>query len=160
MFTEAESRAARPVCVLGETAVEQLFGHQDPLGAKIRLKNMSCEVVGTLVGKGQGAMGNDQDNVVVLPLDTVQRRLAGRSGQRDVGMIMISAHDHASPARVVRDVADLLRERRGIQDGEDDNFSVLDTKQIADTLGSTTRILTLLLAAVAAVSLLVGALAS
>ena len=156
LFTEAERRAARPVCVLGETVVEQLFGRQDPLGAKIRLKHMSCEVVGTLAGKGQGAMGNDQDNIVVLPFDTVQRRLAGRSGQQDVGMIMISAHDNASPARVVRNVADLLRERRGIQDGEDDNFSVLDTKQIADTLGSTTRILTLLLAAVAAVSLLVG----
>ena len=155
-FTEAESRAARPVCVLGQTLVDELFGLQEPVGAKIRLKGMSCEVIGTLASKGQGAMGNDQDNVVVLPLTTLQRRLAGRSGNRDVGMIMISARDGVSADRVVTEVAEILRERRGIRDGEDDDFSVLDTKQIADALSSTSRILTALLAAVAAVSLLVG----
>ncbi|MEM6455419.1 MAG: ABC transporter permease [Acidobacteriota bacterium] len=155
-FTAAESRAARPVCVLGQTLVDELFGAQDPLGAQIRLKRMSCEVIGTLVSKGQGAMGNDQDNVVVVPLTTLQRRLAGRSSDRDVSMIMISARDGVSSARVVREVADVLRERRGIQDGEDEDFSVLDTKQIADTLSSTSRILTVLLGAVAGISLLVG----
>lgn len=156
VFTEAEVRAARPVCVLGSTLVKELFGRQDPLGAQIRLKNMSCEVIGTLVGKGQGAMGNDQDNVVVLPLGTLQRRLAGRSGNRDVSTIMISAKDGASIDRVVSAVAEVLRQQRGIRDDEDDDFSVLDTKQIANALSSTTQILTLLLGAVAAVSLLVG----
>ena len=156
IFTEAESRAARPVCVLGETLVDQLFGLQDPIGAQIRLKGMSCEVIGTLVGKGQGAMGNDQDNVVVVPLSTMQRRLTGRSSNREVAMIMISARDGFSTDRVVTDVADILRDRRGIRAGEDDDFSVLDTKQISETLSATSRILTALLAAVAAVSLLVG----
>ena len=156
LFTEAEGRAARPVCVLGETLVEELFGAQDPIGAQIRLKSMSCEVIGTLVGKGQGAMGNDQDNVVVLPLSTLQRRLAGRSGSRDVSMIMMSARDGVSSDRVVGEVAEILRERRGIREGEDDDFSVLDTQQIAETLSSTSRILTLLLGAVAGISLLVG----
>ncbi|MEM7586125.1 MAG: ABC transporter permease [Acidobacteriota bacterium] len=155
-FTEAEYLGARPVCVLGETLVEELFGQQRPVGARIRLKTMTCEVIGVLRSKGQGAMGQDQDSVIVLPLTTVQRRLSGRVGNRDVARVMISAHDGASTERVVRDVTDLLRERRGIREGEDDDFSVLDTKEIADTLGSTTRILTLLLAAVAAVSLLVG----
>ncbi len=155
-FTEAEVLGARPVCVLGATLVDELFGQQEPLGARIRLKTMSCEVVGTLESKGQGAMGQDQDSVVVLPLSTLQRRLAGRLGSRDVDRMMISVRDGVSPDRVVRDATEILRERRGIRAGEDDDFSVLDTKEIADALSSTTRILTLLLGAVAAVSLLVG----
>jgi putative ABC transport system permease protein len=155
-FTAAESLGARPVCVLGETVVEELFGQQQPLGARIRLKSLSCEVVGVVEGKGQGAMGQDQDSVVVLPLSTLQRRLAGRVGSRDVDRMMISVREGVSAEGVVRDATELLRERRGIRAGEDDDFSVLDTKQIADALSSTTEILTLLLGAVAAVSLLVG----
>ena len=110
-MNEAEYRAARPVCVLGETLVEELFGQQQPLGARIRLKSVSCEVVGVLEGKGQGAMGQDQDSVVVLPLSTLQRRLAGRVGSRDVDRMMISMQDGASADRVVRDVTEVLRER-------------------------------------------------
>ena len=155
-FTEAEYLGARPVCVLGATVVEELFGQQDPVGARIRLKTLTCEVVGTLEAKGQGAMGQDQDSVIVLPLSTAQRRLAGRTSDRDVDRMMISVHDGVSPDRVVRDTTEVLRERRGIRAGEDDDFSVLDTKEIADALSSTTEILTLLLGAVAAVSLLVG----
>jgi putative ABC transport system permease protein len=79
-FTEAEYLGARPVCVIGHTLVEELFGQQDPLGARIRLKGLSCRVVGVLKSKGQGAMGQDQDSIVVLPLSTLQRRLAGRVG--------------------------------------------------------------------------------
>lgn len=155
-FTDAEVLGARPVCVLGATLVKELFGQQDPLGARIRLKTMACEVVGVLESKGQGAMGQDQDSVVVLPLSTLQRRLAGRVGSRDVDRMMITVSDGVSTDRVVRDTTEVLRERRGIRAGEDDDFSVLDTKEIADALSSTTRILTLLLAAVAGVSLLVG----
>jgi putative ABC transport system permease protein len=155
-FTQAEFLGARPVCVLGNTVVGELFGQQDPVGARIRLKGLTCEVVGVLAAKGQGAMGQDQDSVVVLPLSTVQRRLAGRLGDRDVDRMMISARDGVSADRVVRDVTDVLRDRRGIRAGEDDDFSVLDTKEIADALSSTTKILTYLLGAVAAVSLLVG----
>jgi putative ABC transport system permease protein len=155
-FTEGEYLGARTVCVLGGTVVKELFGQQEPLGARIRLKGMTCEVVGVLATKGQGAMGQDQDSVVVIPLSTLQRRLAGRMSTRDVDRIMISARDGASTDRVVRDVTDVLRERRGIRAGEDDDFSVLDTKEIANALSSTTEILTLLLGAVAAISLLVG----
>ena len=155
-FTEAEYLGARPVCVIGHTLVEELFGQQDPLGARIRLKGLSCRVVGVLKSKGQGAMGQDQDSIVVLPLSTLQRRLAGRVGNRDVDRMMISVRDGASAERVVQSVAEILRGLRGIRVGEEDNFSVLDTKQIADALSSTTQILTLLLGAVAAISLLVG----
>jgi putative ABC transport system permease protein len=155
-FTDAEFLGARSVCVLGNTVVDELFGQQDPVGARIRLKSLTCEVVGVLAAKGQGAMGQDQDSVVVLPHSTVQRRLAGRMGDRDVDRMMISARDGVSTDRVVRNVTDVLRERRGIRAGEDDDFSVLDTKEIADALSSTTQILTYLLGAVAAVSLLVG----
>jgi putative ABC transport system permease protein len=155
-FTEAEFLGARSVCVLGNTVVDELFGQQDPVGARIRLKSLTCEVVGVLATKGQGAMGQDQDSIVVLPHSTVQRRLAGRMGDRDVDRMMISARDGVSTDRVVRNVTDVLRERRGIRAGEDDDFSVLDTKEIADALSSTTQILTYLLGAVAAVSLLVG----
>jgi putative ABC transport system permease protein len=155
-FTEAEYLGARPVCVIGHTLVEELFGQQDPLGARIRLKGLSCRVVGVLKSKGQGAMGQDQDSIVVLPLSTLQRRLAGRVGSRDVDQMMISVRDGASAERVVRSVVEILRDLRGIRAGEEDNFSVLDTKQIADALSSTTQILTLLLGAVAAISLLVG----
>jgi putative ABC transport system permease protein len=155
-FTEADYLGARPVCVIGHSLVEELFGQQDPLGARIRLKGLSCRVVGVLKSKGQGAMGQDQDSIVVLPLSTLQRRLAGRVGSRDVDQMMISVRDGASAERVVRSVAEILRDLRGIRAGEEDNFSVLDTKQIADALSSTTQILTLLLGAVAAISLLVG----
>jgi putative ABC transport system permease protein len=155
-FTEAEYLGARAVCVLGATVAKELFGQQEPLGARIRLKGMSCEVVGVLASKGQGAMGQDQDSVVVLPLSTLQRRLAGRMSTRDVDRMMITASDGFSTDRVVREITDVLRERRGIRAGEDDDFSVLDTKEIANALSSTTEILTLLLGAVAAVSLLVG----
>ncbi|MEM9552854.1 MAG: ABC transporter permease [Acidobacteriota bacterium] len=155
-FTEAEARAARPVCVLGSSLAATLFGQLEPLGAEVRLKTLSCRVVGVLETKGQGAMGNDQDDVVVLPLTTLERRLAGRVGRRDISTLMISARDGVSTDRVVQSVAVVLRERRGIAANEDDDFSVIDTEQIAATLGATTRILTMLLGAVAAVSLLVG----
>ena len=155
-FSDAEYRTGRPVCVLGSTLKKELFGQQEPLGAKIRVKNLNCEVIGVLGAKGQGAMGNDQDDTLVLPLTTLQRQLAGSGGTQEVGIILVSAKEGRSTDRLVQDIASLLRERRNIQPSEDDDFSVLDTKQIAATLSSTTRIMTLLLAAVAAVSLVVG----
>lgn len=155
-FTDAEYRTGRPVCVIGSTLKKELFGQQQPLGAKIRVKNLNCEVIGVLGAKGQGAMGNDQDDTLVLPLTTLQRQLAGTGGNQEVGIILVSAKEGRSTDKLVQDIASLLRERRNIQPREDDDFSVLDTKQIAATLSSTTRIMTLLLAAVAAVSLVVG----
>jgi putative ABC transport system permease protein len=152
-FTEAEERAGKAVCVIGDTVREKLFGRENPVGSQIRVKQFACEVIGLLKAKGQSAMGSDQDDVVVMPLRTVQRRLAG---SQDIGRLTISVKEGVSIDAVKAQLIDLLRERRNIAENEDDDFRVMDTRQIAETLTGTTRILTLLLGAVAAVSLLVG----
>jgi putative ABC transport system permease protein len=152
-FSDAEERAGKAVCVVGETVRNKLFGGQNPVGSEIRIKQFACEVIGLLKSKGQSAMGSDQDDVVIMPLRTVQRRL---SGSQDVNRIMISVAAGASIDAVKGQVTLLMRERRNIDESEDDDFRVMDTRQITQTLTSTTKILTMLLAAVAAVSLLVG----
>jgi len=152
-FSEAEERAGKAVCVIGETVRDKLFGRQNPVGSEIRIKNFACEVVGVLKSKGQSAMGSDQDDIVVMPMRTVQRRL---TGSQDIGRITVSAQNGVSIDAVKKQLTLLMRERRKITENEEDDFRVMDTRQIAETLTSTTRILTMLLGAVAAVSLLVG----
>lgn len=153
IFNEAEERAGAAVCVIGETVRKELFGGLDAVGQQVRVKQFSCEVIGLLASKGQSTMGNDQDDLVVMPLRTLQRRL---TGSVDVGSLMISVRDGASIDAAKSDVTWLMRERRHIGPGDNDDFSVMDTRQIAETLSGTTRVLTGLLGAVAAVSLLVG----
>jgi len=153
VFSEVEEGAGKAVCVIGETVRNKLFGRQNPVGSEIRIKQFSCEVVGLLKSKGQSAMGQDQDDVVVMPLRTVQRRL---TGSQDINRLTISVKDGASIDAVKNQLALLMRERRNISENEEDDFRVMDTRQIAETLTSTTKILTMLLGAVAAVSLLVG----
>jgi len=152
-FSEAEERSGKAVCVIGETVRDRLFGRQNPVGSEIRIKAFACEVIGLLKSKGQAAMGQDQDDVVVMPLRTVQRRL---TGSQDINRFMVSVKQGASIDAVKNQVALLLRERRKIGESEEDDFKVMDTRQLAETLTSTTKILTMLLGAVAAVSLLVG----
>jgi len=152
-FEESELRTGKAVCVLGATVREELFGRQDPLGSNIRMGNISCQVIGLLEAKGQSTMGRDQDDIVLLPLRTVQRRIAGKN---DVGLIQVSVRQDASTEKAQRDIEQLMRVRRHLSPSEDDNFSVMDTKEIAKMLTSTTQVLTALLGAVAAVSLLVG----
>jgi len=152
-FTPSELRAGKAACVIGATVRKELFGTRSPVGSKIRLKQFSCEVIGLLRSKGQSAMGMDQDDVIVIPLRTFQRRISGKT---EVSSILVSVRDGASTEKVQADITRLLRERRHIAANEDDDFNVLDTKQIAETLTGTTRVLTMLLGAVAAVSLLVG----
>jgi putative ABC transport system permease protein len=152
-FLDGEQQAGKAVCVLGETTRSKLFGSENPVGSAIRVKQFACEVIGLLAAKGQSSMGRDQDDVIVMPLRTVQRRLAGN---QDVGMLLVSVQQGAPTARAKQRIEALLRERRHIALGQEDDFNVLDTREIADMLSSTTRVLTLLLGAVAAVSLLVG----
>jgi putative ABC transport system permease protein len=152
-FAEAEQRSGAAVCVIGETVRGKLFGTANPLGSAIRLKQFSCEVIGLLRSKGQASMGRDQDDTVLVPLRTLQRRV---TGSLDINSIMVAATDSASTDRVKTSIEQLMRERRHIGTGETDDFNVLDTKEIAQTMTGTTRLLTALLAAVAAVSLLVG----
>ncbi|MFO1349288.1 MAG: ABC transporter permease [Gammaproteobacteria bacterium] len=152
-FTQGELRSGKAACVIGATVRRELFGAQDPVGGKLRLNKLSCEVVGVLRAKGQSAMGRDQDDTIIVPLRTLQRRIAGH---QDVNQILVSMQNGASTASVQQAIEQLLRQRRHLAANETNNFNVLDTRQIAQTLTGTTRVLTLLLGAVAAVSLLVG----
>ena len=153
IFEDAEEKAGAAVCLVGETVRRELFGSANALGEQLRVKQFSCEIIGVLASKGRAAMGNDQDDIVLLPLHTVQRRVVGN--QR-VATLLVSMNEGSDSERVKQGLTQLLRERRKLGAGEEDNFNVLDTKQIAETLSGTTKVMTTLLGAVAAVSLLVG----
>ena len=153
-FADEEEVAGKAVCIIGATVKKQLFPRGSPLGDELRVKNFTCEVIGVLQGKGQGAMGQDQDDVVLMPVRTAQRRLTGNVN--DVSMLMLSLRDGVTADPVMDQIRKLMRERRKLAENADDDFHVMDTKQIAETLSGTIRTMTGLLGAVAAVSLLVG----
>jgi putative ABC transport system permease protein len=152
-FNPNEDRGSHAACIIGETVRKQLFGAANPVGQLIRVSNIACPVVGVLAVKGQSGMGDDQDDTVIMPLKLHQRRIGGTT---TISSIVISAQDGVSTAKVQSDVEGLLRERRRIAIGRDDDFSVNDMSQIAAAMTGTTVLLTGLLGAVAAVSLLVG----
>lgn len=152
-FLEGELRSGRAACIIGETVREELFGSARTIGQRIRVNKISCEVIGLLEEKGQSSFGTDQDDVVIMPLRTFQRRLAGNA---NISMFYVSAKDGVDTGKVQADIERLLRERRKISPGEEDDFAVGDLKQIAAAQTATTAILTVLLGAVAGVSLLVG----
>jgi putative ABC transport system permease protein len=122
------------------------------LGELLRVKQFSCAVIGILAAKGQGGMG-DQDDMVVVPLNTLQRRVIGT---RKVGTLLVAMQEGSDSVPLKASLRQLLRERRKLGQNDDDNFNIFDTQQLAETLSSTTQVLTMLLGAVAAVSLLVG----
>jgi putative ABC transport system permease protein len=153
MFTEGELRAGGAVCIIGATVRKQLFGAQNPLGESIRLKKLAFQVIGVLTSKGQSSFGSDQDDFVLIPIRTFQRRI---SGSTDVNTIYVSARDGWSTEKVQADIERLMRQRRHISGSKEDDFFVRDMKEIMSTLTGTTKVLTALLGAVAAVSLLVG----
>lgn len=152
-FSSSELRSGAAVCIIGATVKSKLFGNQDPIGDRIRLQKMACQVIGVLEDKGQSTMGTDQDDLVLIPLRTFQRRIAGN---QDVNIIQASAAKGVSTDRVKQDIEQILRERRHISPSGESDFNVMDMKEITKMLTGTTRILTALLGAVAAVSLLVG----
>jgi putative ABC transport system permease protein len=152
-FSDAELHAGSSVCILGESVRRELFGDEDPLGVRIRIQRLSCEVIGVLNAKGQSGIGMDQDDMVLVPLRTYWRRIAGNT---HVNMIHVTAREGFDTKAVVNDIRSLMRERRRIGPGEEPNFNVLDMQDVAETLTGTTQVLTALLGAVAAVSLLVG----
>ena len=152
-FSKAELTAGGAVCILGATVRKELFADQDPIGGSIRLQSISCQVVGLLQTKGQAAMGMDQDDLVLTPLRTFQRRI---SGTRFVSSLMVGVRPGSTSTDVAADVDRLLRQRRKIQPNQENDFMVRDPQELISTLTGTTRLLTMLLGAVAAVSLLVG----
>jgi putative ABC transport system permease protein len=152
-FTESEERAGKNVCLIGATIQRELFGVQDSVGQLMRLGKLSCTVIGTLEAKGESSYGQDQDDFVLVPLRFLQRRIAGND---NVQSIWVSALDGVSTVKVQDDLQRLLRERRRVPRDEDDDFQVRDMKEIAVAVAGTTQVMTSLLGAVAAVSLLVG----
>ncbi len=152
-FNESDVRAASNVCVIGTTIVSTLLPNLDLIGQTIRVGEMPCTIVGVLGSKGQSAFGSDQDNLVVMPLRTFQRRIAGNTR---IATIAVSANSPAAVKTAQDQITLVLRETRHIGENDQDDFSVRDLTQIAATMSSTTTIMTGLLGAVAAVSLLVG----
>ena len=155
IFDSDEQRAGAAVCLVGETVRRELYGGkagQGGLGEQLRIKQFSCNVIGILAAKGQGGMG-DQDDVVLVPLHTLQRRV---TGSLKVSTLLVSMQDGRDSGPLKASLRDLLRERRKLAEDDDDNFNIFDTQQLAETLSSTTKVMTTLLGAVAAVSLLVG----
>jgi putative ABC transport system permease protein len=153
-FTDAEVSGGGAVCLLGSTVRDDLFGASaNPLDVALRVGTISCTVIGVLSPKGQSAFGRDQDDLVLMPLVAFQRRIAGTA---DISMIQLSVAPEASTADTQRRIEVLLRRRRHVRQGEDDDFSVRDMAEISQVLGGVTSALTGLLGGIAAVSLVVG----
>ena len=152
-FEPQEEQSGAAVCVIGTTIEKEIFGSSNAVGQMLRTGQFSCRVVGVLESKGQAAIGGDQDDLVVMPIQTFQRRV---SGNTRVSAILVSVDSQIDRALVTESIRLLMRERRSISDADDDNFMILDTEEIARRVSSTTEIMTMLLGAVAAVSLVVG----
>lgn len=152
-FNETEDRTGKSVCVIGETVRRELFGGQDPVGQRIRLNKITCDVVGLLESKGRNTFGQDQDDYVIMPIRAVQRRLIGNN---DVYYIMVSVQNEAGIKHAKEQITQIMRTRRHLTSGQNDNFSVQDLRELGNMLSSITGVLTAFLSAIAAVSLLVG----
>jgi putative ABC transport system permease protein len=152
-FYESELRSGAAVCILGDTPATELFGTGDPIGASIRFRQVSCRVIGVLDSKGAASLGADPDDLILMPIRTFNRRIAGN---QDVGVIYVSLADGADAVRAKADIERLMRERRRIAPNEEDDFSVFDMEQITAMLTGITSVLTGLLSGVAGISLLVG----
>ena len=152
-FGASAVRSTAKVAVLGRTVAEQLFQGADPVGQIVRIKKMPFTVIGVLEEKGQNSWGRDQDDVIILPYTTVMKRL---SGQTKLSMILASATSADDLDEAVSEISALLRQRHRLPAGVDDDFTVRTQQDIASVMGSTSRVMRILLAAIASVSLLVG----
>ncbi|MBC3940899.1 ABC transporter permease [Sphingomonas albertensis] len=153
IFSPVEEAAGKAVCIIGNTVRTNLFRGGDAVGLRMRIGAISCDVVGVLSARGQAGFGGDQDDVVIMPIKAVQRRF---TGSRDIRLMLVGVDQKFSTATVQASITDLLRERRTITAGKEDDFNIFDTKQISDTLTGTTTLLTGIVAAVAGISLVVG----
>ncbi len=154
-FADSDVLSAARVCVLGRTVVDNLFLGEDPLGRFLRIKNMPFKVVGVLTSKGTNAMGQDQDDVVLAPWTTVKKVLQG-SAFDNVDALLVTATSGSAMAPAGDDLTALLRQRHHIHPGEENDFRILTMAEMATTVSQTSRVMTLLLAVIASISLLVG----
>ena len=152
-FDQSEVRQMRKVAVLGHTVAENLYGEENPVGQLIQLRNVPVRIVGVLEPKGQTAEGTDQDDVIFAPYTTVQRRLSGWSR---IFQILASSSSPADIPRAQAEISAIMRESHNLSAWEDDDFTVRNQNDLADAAQGTTEVMTLLLAAIASISLLVG----
>ena len=152
IFTRTEEQAGRAVCIIGNTIRTNLFRGGEAVGDRIRVNGISCDVIGVLSTRGQGGFG-DQDDVIIMPIKQVQRRFVGN---RDIRLMMVGVDPAYDSAQVQESIKQVLRERRRITGGKEDDFNIFDTAQISQTLTGITTLLTQIVTAVAAISLVVG----
>jgi len=152
-FTQDDVRTSATVAVIGETVRQNLFGGTDPVGQTIRLGNLPFVVVGVLVPKGQSGMGQDQDDSVYVPITTLQKKI---SGQDWLQYIMVSAVSQQASYAAQQQITSLLRDRHRIRQGQDDDFFVRNLSDVAELADQSAKVMTLLLASIASVSLIVG----
>ncbi len=157
MFDERETRQGRKVIVIGQTVANELFAGEDPLGRRVRVGTTPFEVIGVLAPKGAGGFGQDQDDIVLTPIQAARSRVVGRRFRGNtVQQIYVEASDEDSIARVQQAVSNLLRERHRLQPGEEDDFQLQNSASILEAGQTTARTLSFLLSAIASVALLVG----
>jgi putative ABC transport system permease protein len=150
MFTEADVRSGTKVCVIGKTVATQLFPDMDPIGQNIRVRNIPFKIVGVLTAKGFNYFGQDQDDVMIIPYTSFLKRLARRP---NLNSILVQAASPDDMARVQQDITDLLQQRRN---GREPDFTVRNQQELAEAATATTKTMTVLLGAIAGVSLIVG----
>ena len=152
-FTDAEEAAGDNVCIIGQTVLEEIFiGGVSPLGERMRLDNVSCTVIGIADERGLGG-GNDEDNSVLMPIKNVQRRFIGND---NINNFAIAYDTNVDSETMQRSIVDLLRDRRHLDEGQDNNFNMVDTAEINETIAATVGTLTVIVSAIAAISLVVG----
>ncbi len=159
IFDASDMAGATKVCLVGQTVARQLFGGADPLGQVIRVRRVPFTVIGVLESKGQSMMGHDQDDLILMPISTARKRVLGASNlakQRSVGTIWVKVAEGYDMKAAEEQVRSLLRQRHRLQPGQDDDFSLRNLEEVAATQEASSRVLALLLAAVASVSLVVG----
>ncbi len=155
-FTDSDIRSATRVALLGQVVVQNLFGDEDPVGKTIRIKNSPYLVLGVLATKGQSLDGRDQDDIVLVPVTTAQRKLFGSQFAGTVRFITVQAESAEAMPSVEKSINDLLRQRHRIREGADNDFSVRNMTAMANTAAETTEVMSLMLGAIASISLLVG----
>ncbi len=156
VFTQQELDGSVKVCLLGKTVVDNLFGGIDPIGQIVRIKKIPFTVIGTLNPKGQSTWGTDQDDIIFVPLTTAQKRLFGMQFPGMVRVITVQAREPEVMKTVEEQITDLLRQRHRIQPGQENDFSVRNLTEVASSAEESARVMSLLLGAIASISLIVG----
>ena len=153
-FTAAEETSGANVCIIGPTVREEIFlANQSPLGERMRLDNVSCQVIGVFASRGSVGGGGDEDNSIFMPLTNVQRRF---TGDDNIGYMVVAYDASYSSAALTRAMVDLMRERRVLLEGQPNDFDMVDTAEINQTVAATVGTMTMMVAAIAAISLIVG----